>query len=59
MRDLYATVVRHLKTQRDSTADLKLWDDIWNAYERRGSEGVAEFIDQIIELPDTGDEEQS
>jgi hypothetical protein len=59
MRDLYTTVVRHLKSQRDSAADLKLWDDLWGAYERSGAEGVAEIIDQIIELPNTEDEEQS
>lgn len=59
MHDLYTTVVRHLKSQRDSAAAIGLWDDLWATYEKGGAEGVAEFIDQIIELPDTDDEEQS
>jgi hypothetical protein len=59
MHELYSTVARHLKTQRDSATALKLWDNLWDAYEQSGAEGVAEFIDQIIELPDTDDEEPS
>ena len=57
--DLYRTVVRQLNTQRDSSAALKLWEDLWKAYERTGAEGVTEFIDQLIELPDTDDKDQS
>lgn len=51
--ELYKTVARHLNTQRDSAAALKLWDDLWQAYEQSGSEGVVEFLDGIVELPDT------
>lgn len=59
MHDLYTTVVRHLKNQRDSAAAIGLWDDIWAAYVKGGTEGVDEFIDQIIKRPDIDDEEQS
>ena len=59
MHDLYTTVVRHLKSQRDSAAAIGLWDNLWAAYEKRGADGVAEFIGQIIKRPDTDDEEQS
>jgi hypothetical protein len=59
MHELYRTVTLHLKTQRDSAAALKLWDSLWDAYEQSGAEGVAKFIDKIIKLPNTDDEEPS
>lgn len=58
MNQLYKTVARHISIQRDSAAALKLWDGVWDAYQRTGVDGVAEFIDQMIELPDTNGEEQ-
>ena len=59
MHELYKTVTLHLKAQRDSAAALKLWDKLWDAYEQSGAEGVAEYIDQIIKLPDTEDRKSS
>jgi hypothetical protein len=54
--ELYKTVARHLNTQRDSAAALKLWDELWQAYEQSGSEGVVEFLDGIVDLPATDEE---
>ncbi len=59
MRELYKTVARHLQAQRDSANALKLWEDLWNAYERTGAEGATDFVDGMIELPDTDDKERS
>lgn len=57
--ELHKAVTRHLNSQRDSAAALKLWDGLWDAYQRTGGDGVTEFIDQMIELPDTDEEERS
>lgn len=58
MKELYKAVARHISTQRDSAPALKLWDGVWDAYQRTGVDGVTEFIGQMIELPDTNDEER-
>lgn len=56
MHDLYTSVVRHLKSQRDSAAAIGLWDDLWAAYEEGGAEGIDELVEQLIEWPDTYEE---
>jgi len=39
MHELYRTVTLHLKAQRDSAAALKLWHNLWDAYEQGGATG--------------------
>ena len=56
MHDLYATVVRHLKSQRDSASAMGLWNDLWAAYEKGDADGVGELVEQLIEWPDTEEE---
>jgi hypothetical protein len=57
MRELYKTVARHLQAQRDSEDARKLWDDLWAAYEKAGAEGLAEFVESLVELPGTNNDE--
>lgn len=59
MHELYVVVARQLKAQRDSDAALKLWEKLWAAYEQNGVTGIADFIEQVLELPDTEEEEVS
>lgn len=59
MHELYVVVARQLRAQRDSDAALKLWEKLWAAYEQNGASGIADFIEQILELPEEEEEEVS
>ena len=53
MNELYTTVTRHLKTQRESAQAEKLWEELWGAYEKGGAEGVTEMLEKLVEWPET------
>jgi hypothetical protein len=51
MNELYATVIRHLKSQRESASAEKLWNELWQAFENDGPEGVSTMLENLVELP--------
>lgn len=51
MNELYATVIKHLKSQRESASTEKLWNELWQAFENDGPEGVSTMLENLVELP--------
>jgi hypothetical protein len=52
MKPLYEGVVRHLRSQKGTEKALKLWDDLWNSFEKGGVETLASNLDERYVLPD-------
>ena len=52
MKELYDSVIRHLKAQRGHEKTIELWDEIWSKYEKDGGEGLEEFLEEMCEQPE-------
>jgi hypothetical protein len=59
MNQLHEAVVRHLEAQRDSARAVKLWNELWEAFERGGGVGLAQRLEERAELPESADGEDA
>ncbi len=52
MKPLYEGVVQHLRNQKGTEKALKLWDDLWNSFEKGGVETLASNLDEKCVFPE-------
>jgi len=58
MREFQSVVIRHLRAKRESDRAIDLWNRLWDAFERDGTEAGADFIDRLAELPEVDEDEE-
>ena len=62
MKPLYEGVVRHLRNQNGTEKALKLWDELWNSFEKGGVETLERNLSArlvVPEDPEDADEERA